>query len=64
MLRYENELEYKSVTGGLISLALVVTVLIGFANMIILTMQRENISSNKEVTKQSNPPFMAVETSP
>jgi hypothetical protein len=64
MLRYENELEYKSVTGGIISLALVVTVLIGFANMIILTMQRENISSDKEVIKQSNPPFMAVETSP
>lgn len=40
MLRYENELEYKSLTGGIISLALIITVIVGFANMIILTMQR------------------------
>ena len=64
MLRYENELEYKSLTGGILSLALIVTVLIGFANMIILTMKRENISSTKEIIKQSDPPFMAVEVSP
>ena len=53
MLRYENELEYKSLTGGILSLALIVTVLVGFANMIILTMQRENITSTKEVLKHS-----------
>ena len=64
MLRYENELEYKSLTGGILSLALIVTVLVGFANMIILTMQRENISSTKEVVKHSDPPFMSVEVSP
>ena len=64
MLRYENELEYKSLTGGILSIALIVTVLVGFANMIILTMQRENITSTKEVLKHSDPPFMAVETSP
>ena len=64
MLRYDNELEYKSLTGGILSLALIVTVLVGFANMIILTMQRENISSTKEVVKHSDPPFMSVEVSP
>ncbi len=64
MLRYENELEYKSLTGGILSLALIITVLVGFANMIILTMQRENISSTKEVVKHSDPPFMSVEVSP
>ena len=64
MLRYENQLEYKSLTGGILSLALIVTVIVGFANMIILTMQRENISSVKEVVKQSDPPFMSIEVSP
>lgn len=64
MLRYENELEYKSLTGGILSLALIITVLVGFANMIILTMQRENINSTKNVVKNSDPPFMAVEVSP
>jgi hypothetical protein len=56
-------LEYKSLTGGILSIALIITVLIGFANMIILTMQREDISSTKEVVKHSDPPFMAVEMS-
>ncbi len=64
MLRYENELEYKSLTGGILSLALIVTILVGFANMIILTMQRESITSTREVMKQSDPPFIAVEVSP
>ena len=63
MLRYENQLEYKSLTGGILSLALIVTVIVGFANMIILTMRRENISSVKEVMRQSDPPFMSVEVS-
>ena len=45
-------------------MALIITVLVGFANMIILTMQRENISSTKEVVKHSDPPFMSVEVSP
>jgi hypothetical protein len=64
MLRYENELEYKSLTGGVLSLALIVTIIIGFANMIILTMERETIFSTKEIVKHSDPPFMIVEVSP
>jgi len=38
-------MEYKSLTGGILSLALIITVIIGFANMIILTMRREMITS-------------------
>ena len=57
-------MEYKSLTGGIISLALIVTILVGFANMIILTLQRDTISSNKLVEKHSDPPLMSVKVSP
>ena len=45
MFRYENEMEYKSLTGGILSIGVIITVLVGFANMIILTMRREIILS-------------------
>lgn len=45
-------------------MALIITILIGFANMIILTLQREQISSDKTIMKHSDPPFMSVEVSP
>lgn len=57
-------MEYKSLTGGILSMALIITILIGFANMIILTLQREQISSDKTIMKHSDPPFMSVEVSP
>ena len=57
-------MEYKSLTGGILSMALIITILLGFANMIILTLQREQISSDKTITKHSDPPFMSVEISP
>ena len=57
-------MEYKSLTGGILSLALIITILVGFANMIILTLQREQISSNKTVDKHSDPPFMSLGISP
>ncbi len=57
-------MEYKSLTGGILSMALIITILVGFANMIILTLQREQISSDKTITKHSDPPFMSVEISP
>jgi hypothetical protein len=53
-------MEYKSLTGGIISLALIVTILVGFANMIIVTLEREQILSNKIVEKHSDPPLMSV----
>ncbi len=57
-------MEYKSLTGGIISLALIATILVGFANMIILTLQREQISSNKTVEKHSDPTYMSVKMNP
>jgi len=38
MLRYENELEYRTLTGGILSLGIIITILIGFASMIIDTL--------------------------
>lgn len=38
MLRYDKELEYRSVTGGLLSLGIIIAVIIGFASMIINTL--------------------------
>ena len=57
-------MEYKSLTGGILSMALMITILFGFANMILVTLQREQIASDKTITKHSDPPFMSVEASP
>ena len=51
MLRYNNYVEYKTITGGIISLVMVISVMIGFSSMIISTMQRTSITSTREVKK-------------
>jgi hypothetical protein len=55
MLRFDKEMEYRSITGGLFSLAIIVAVLVGFANMIIDTLALNTINSVQLVTKDSSP---------
>lgn len=38
MLRYEEELQFRTMTGGILSLAIIIATLIGFASMIIDTL--------------------------
>ena len=60
MLRYNNEAHHKTVTGGLISLLMIVSVMIGFSNMIISSMEKTSISSTLQVDKQKDPPSLKM----
>ena len=57
MLRYENKKEYKTITGGLVTISIVVMVIVGFANMISDTLNRTAITSSLNNEKSNNPPF-------
>jgi hypothetical protein len=53
MLRFDKEMEYRSITGGIFSLGIIVAVLVGFASMIIDTLALNTINSVELTTKDS-----------
>lgn len=61
MLRYDKELEYRSFTGGLLSIAIIIAVIVGFASMILDTLSLSTISFVTTVTKNSNPPLTKMD---
>ena len=40
MLRFENENDYKTITGGIISVAIIVTIIVSFTSEILVTLER------------------------
>jgi len=64
MLRYNAEMEYKTLTGGFISLGIIITIVIGFASIIIDTINLNIITTNTEIVKHSNPPSSIISTDP
>lgn len=55
MLRFDKEMDYRSVTGGILSLGIIAAVLVGFASMIIDTLSLNTINSIELITKDSTP---------
>lgn len=45
-------MEYRTLTGGLVSLAIIITILVGFANMILDTLDLNSITTTMQVIKQ------------
>ena len=43
MLRFENEDDYKTITGGIISLAIIIVIIVAFTSEILITLQRTSI---------------------
>ena len=43
MLRFEKEDEYKTITGGIISLAIIVVITVAFTKEILITLERTSI---------------------
>ena len=46
MLRYEDEEDYKTLTGRVISLTIIIAIIVGFANMILSTLNLTSISTS------------------
>jgi hypothetical protein len=64
MLRYEKESDYRTLTGGLLSLGIIATILTGFASMIMDTLNLTSISTSIDVMKNTDPTHTKLTASP
>lgn len=64
LLRFDGEGEFSTLTGGILSLAIVATILAGFASMILDTLNRTTISTQLTLTKQPTPTPSLLTTTP
>lgn len=55
LLHYNSETQYKTLTGGLFSISIIIFIVIGFASMISDTLNRTTIASSVQTIKQSDP---------
>lgn len=60
MLRYRKDKQYSTITGGLVSLAIIVMVVAGFFSMIWQTLNRTAINSSATAIKSNNPPLYTL----
>jgi hypothetical protein len=61
MLRYNNENQYKTFTGGVITLGILTTIMIAFASMIFETLDRTKITYTLDVKKRADPTNYTLE---
>lgn len=61
-LRYNEELEYKTITGGIFSLAVLTTILVGFAAMILNTFELNTYNTSVERYKHRSPVLTTLNT--
>lgn len=64
MLRYDSDTEYKTITGGVITLSIVVMVTVGFASMIVDTLNRTAITSSLNIQKSNDPTYYDLKADP
>jgi len=64
LLRFKGDTEYKTFTGGIISISLVAMVIAGFLSMITETLHKTAISSTLSEYKSTDPPFYNLTTDP
>lgn len=64
MLRYDSDTEYKTITGGIITLSIVAMVTIGFASMIVDTFNRTAITSSLNIQKSNDPTYYDLKADP
>ena len=62
LLRYNSDTQYSTITGGLLSIAIIVVIVIGFASMIADILNRTSITSTLTTTKHSDPPLSTLVT--
>ena len=55
ILRYNNDSKYKTVSGAVFSLIIMMTIVVGFSSMIISTMEKNTFESSLQVKKTENP---------
>ena len=63
LLRFKQKGQYRTFTGGLLSLGIIVVIVIGFASMILSMLQRTTISTTFNVQKNTDPTLTTLDTS-
>lgn len=64
LLRYQTENQYRTTTGGIISIAIIVVILVGFARMIIDTVNLSTITYTLKTERQTDPKSTTLFTDP
>jgi hypothetical protein len=64
MLRYDKDEDFKTLTGGFISVGIIIAILVGFASMIINTLNQTTISNTTQVIKNPIPTNSSMEITP
>lgn len=60
MLRYQKETEYRTLTGGIISIAIITTIIIAFASMILDTINRNIIDFTLVSEREIDPAYTSI----
>ena len=55
MLRYDDDLQYKTLTGGIVSIGIIITIIIGFASLILNTLDLDTFTISTETIKNKVP---------
>jgi hypothetical protein len=63
MLRFRGDDEYRTLTGGIISIGIIITIIIGFFQMIMNTLNLSTITYKQKVEKKENPQLTTFTTS-
>lgn len=58
MLRYEADTQYKTVTGGIFTLIIIIIVAVGFTSMISSTLNKTAIDASISETKSNDPTYL------
>lgn len=64
LLRYEKQNQFQTLTGGIFSIAIWITIAVSFASMVFETFQMTSITSETMVVKLSDPPTTVMRTGP
>jgi len=60
LIRYQEDPDFKTVTGGLFSIAIIAVLGTIFYSMAMSALRREDIEWSSEVTQEANPPKLEV----
>ena len=63
LLRFQKDGEYHTVTGGILSIGIIIIIIVGFANMIISTVNRTTITTSLKVEKKTSPTLTTLTSS-
>lgn len=63
MLRYQQEAQYRTVTGGIMSIAVIITIIIAFASMISDTVNRITINFSHRNERKAEPSLTTLRNS-